>query len=227
MGIFNKFWTSLWLTYNYLKMIPQLIVGAWKIGRLPQPVVSVFGGSRLKINSVYVQWARELSHRLVKHGISVITGGGPGIMEAANWGASYKDAHTLHTMGIGVRGLTHEDLPNQYVKDFVLTDYFEMRKYLLINYSYAYVVFPGGFGTISELSDVLTLVQTKKIPRRPIVLMGTEYWFFFMEWVKRAEHEGLLSHDDAQLIFLADNMDKAVEYLVTYCQRCMNAAVNG
>ena len=224
MNIFKKLWTSLKLSANYLKVMPQLVIGAWKISRLPQPVVSVFGGSNLKKDSQYVAWAEELSRRLVAYEISVITGGGPGIMEAANCGAFRKDYHRVHTMGIGVRGVTtvdHQEI-NPCVKDYVITDYFALRKYLLINYSYAYVVFPGGFGTMDELSDVLTQMQTKKIPVAPVILVGEEYWSTFMVWINRAVQEGLIPKEHVEYITLTDDIEKATTILVSYCERCMN-----
>lgn len=224
MSILKKMWTSLVLSANYIKIMPQLIVGAWKIARLPQPVVSVFGGSRLKKDSKYVLWAEDLSRRLVAQEISVITGGGPGIMEAASCGAFRKDYHRVHTMGIGVQGVTtsdHESI-NPCVKDYVITDYFALRKYLLINYSYAYVIFPGGFGTMDEFAELLTQMQTNKIPVAPVVLVGEEYWSHFIAWVKRAVQEGLIPQEHVDYITVTDDMEKAADILVNHCERCMN-----
>lgn len=224
MNIFKQFWSSVKLTANYLKVMPQLVIGAWKISRLPQPVVSVFGGSSLKKNSKYVAWAEELAHRLVSYEISIITGGGPGIMEAANLGAVRKDLHRTHTMGIGVRGvetIDHEEF-NPSAKYHIVTDYFALRKYLLINYSYAYVIFPGGFGTMDEFMDVMTQMQTKKIPVSPIILIGQEYWAPFMVWVQTAVKEGLIPQEHVAYITLTDDLEKATTLLVEYCERCMN-----
>lgn len=224
MNIFKQFWSSVKLTANYLKVMPQLIIGAWKISRLPQPVVSVFGGSALKKNSKYVAWAEELARRLVSYEISVITGGGPGIMQAANLGAFRKDSHRTHTMGIGVRGVAaidHEEF-SPSAKYNVMTDYFALRKYLLINYSYAYVIFPGGFGTMDEFADVMTQMQTKKIPISPVILIGEEYWAPFMVWIQQAVKEGLIPQEHVAYITLTDDLEKATTLLVNYCERCMN-----
>lgn len=223
MGMLKKLWTSLKLTGNYLKVMPQLIVGAWKIARLPQPVVSMFGGSNLKRNSRYVLLAEELARRLVAREISIITGGGPGIMEAGNCGAFRKDYHRVHTMAIAVRGVPDgvDGHPvNQCVKDYVMTDYFALRKYLLISYSYAYVVFPGGFGTMDEIAEVLTHMQTKKIPIAPLILIGEEYWSPFMAWAQRALAEGLVLPEHYKFITVTDDLDVAIEVLVTHCERC-------
>lgn len=220
MRFFKKLWTAIKLSFTYLKVMPQLIRGAWKIGWLPQPVVSVFGGSRLKKNSKYVKWARELSERLVAYEISVITGGGPGIMEAANCGAVRKEEKHQHTMGIGVRGLTAEGLPNSCVKEFLITDYFDIRKFLLIHYSYAYVIFPGGFGTVDEFTQVITLMQTDKLSIAPVILIGTEFWSSFVDWIERAIKEGLIPREHAEYITITDDLAKATAILVNYCENC-------
>ena len=222
MNVFKKLWVSLRLCKEYLKVMPQLVVGAWRIARLPQPVVSIFGGSRLKRTSKYVEWAEALSRNLVAREISVLTGGGPGIMEAANCGAFRKDFHRVHTMGIGVSNLPNEQSINPCVRDFMITDYFPIRKFLLVQYSYAYVVFPGGFGTLDELAEVLTLLQTKKLASAPVILMGEEYWSNLVTWIERAVKEGLITADHATMITVTDDIEKATTILVTNCQRCMN-----
>lgn len=222
--MFKQLWTSLVLTANYLKVMPQLIIGAWKIGRLPQPVVSVFGGTALKKDSKYVAMAEELAHRLVSYEISVITGGGPGIMEAANVGSFRKDVHRTHTMGIGVRGVAeadHEEF-NPAASYNIMTDYFALRKYLLINLSYAYVIFPGGFGTLDEFSDVITQMQTKKIPKAPLILIGQEFWAPLMVWIERAVQEGLIHQEHVEYITITDDIEEATNILVNYCERCLN-----
>lgn len=222
MNIFKKLWVLLKLSKEYLKVMPQLIVGAWKISRLPQPVVSVFGGSGLKRNSEYVRLAEKLSRNLVAQKISILTGGGPGIMEAANCGAFRKDYDPIYTMGIGVSNLPNEETINPCVKDFMITDYFPIRKFLLVQYSFAYVVFPGGFGTLDELAEVLTLLKTKKLSSAPIILIGQEYWSHLVAWIDRAVQEGLVTPDDARMITVTDDIEQATTILVNNCQRCMN-----
>lgn len=202
--------------------MPQLVVGAWKISHLPQPVVSVFGGSNLKRTSKYFSLAETLSRNLVAHEISVLTGGGPGIMEAANCGAFRKDYYPVHTMGIGVRNLPNEQTINPCVKDYMITDYFPIRKFLLIQYSYAYVVFPGGFGTLDELGEVMTLLQTKKLPLAPVILIGEDYWEHFIAWIKQAVEEGLITAEHAAYITVTNDVEQATTILVSYCQRCVN-----
>lgn len=222
MRVMRQLWTSLKMSFIYIKILPQLLVGSWKVARLPQPVVSVFGGSRLKKDCQSTRQAEELARRLVEYEISVITGGGPGIMEAANCGAFKRDDHKVHTMGIGVKGVTFEDRLSPCVKDHVILDYFALRKHLLIHYSYAYVIFPGGFGTLDEFAEVMTLMQTKKLSIVPVILIGKEYWHHFNQWVARAVQEGLIPQEHADYFITTDDIDQALDILVNHCKKCLS-----
>lgn len=222
MKIFKKLWAMLWLWWNYVKLMPQLLIGAWKIGKLPQPVITIFGGHNLQRESKYAQWAAELSRRLVAQEIAILTGGGSGIMEAASCAAYFQNKEAVHAMGIGVRGLTEEEPLNQEcVQDYVMTDYFPIRKYLLIQYSYAFVIFPGAFGTLNELSEVMTLMHTNYISVSPVILVGEEYWKSLFQWVEKAKQEGLMHGEHPEYIFVTDDIDKTVAILVEHCKRCM------
>jgi uncharacterized protein (TIGR00730 family) len=222
MNFLKKIGAMLWLSGTYLKIMPQLIIGAWKVGQLPQPIISVFGGSYHERSSKYVKLAEELSQKLVANEMSILTGGGPGIMEAASCGAFRKDFHRAHTVGIAVRGIPREQIINPCVKDYVITDYFPLRKFLLIQYSYAYVIFPGGFGTLDELGEVLTLMQTKKLNAAPVILIGEDFWKPFLSWVELSTKEGLVTKEHAAYITITDDIDKAVSILVEHCRKAMN-----
>ena len=217
MKFFRKLWAMLWLSWFYLKQLPGIVYGAWKIGKLPQPVVSIFGGHNLTNEYKYVQWTQDLAKRLVAHEISILTGGGPGIMEAASCSAVHGNKH-IHTMGIGVSGLDEEHV-NPCVKNLIMTNYFPLRKFLLIEYSVAYVIFPGAFGTLNEVTEVMTLMHTGKIPVRPIILIGKEFWRPLEAWIGQAMHESLMHDEHPEYITFTDDIDHAVAILVAHCKK--------
>ena len=144
---------------------------------------------------------------LVEDDISVLTGGGPGIMEAASCGA-VPTKGTGRSMGIGVKDLGEGK--NPCVQEYFILNYFFARKWLLTHYSKAFVVFPGGFGTLDELAEILTLIQTKQLARAPIILIGKEYWAHFMIWVKgEALKHGTVVQEDINLFSVTDNLEEA------------------
>lgn len=148
----------------------------------------------------YFLQAHELAEELVEHDISVLTGGGPGAMQAASCGAYQSKTGKGKSMGISVTDLGEGKNPCTH--DYLELDYFWARKWLLTRYSSAFAVFPGGFGTLDELAEVLTLIQTKKLARVPIVLVGVEYWQPFIDWMEdEAVAHGLLSQEDARYLF--------------------------
>ena len=186
----------------------QTIYGAWKVFRLPQPIVSIFGGSRLTKGDRYWRMAHELAAKLTAVDISVLTGGGPGVMEAANCGAIPLNGGKGISMGIGVSDLGEG--VNPCVQEYHQLDYFFARKWLLTRYSSGFVIFPGGFGTLDELSEILVLIQNKKLSRVPIVLVGIEYWGDFVAWIKKeAVHHGLIDQHDIELLTLTDDVEQA------------------
>lgn len=201
---------------SLLSTMLQLFYGMWRISRYAPPFVSIFGGARLKQTDYYALKAHELAQKLVDKDISVLTGGGPGIMEAANCGAIYARRGKGHSIGIGVRDLNEP--PNICVQDFIKLNQFWARKWLLTRYSSAFVVFPGGFGTLDELSEVLTLMQTNKAPRNPVILVGTEYWKLFMDWcVKEALHHGVIRQEEINLLFVTDDLEEVFNHVIKTC----------
>lgn len=168
--------------FKMLHAVFQLTYGIWRISKLSRPIVSIFGSSKMEQDIEYARQAHQIGRWFIEVDISVLTGGGPGIMEAANCGAFPSGSKgEVKSMGIGVRGL--EQRQNPCVEEYFELRYFWARKWLLTNYSDGFIVFPGGFGTMEELTEVLTLIQTGKLKKVPIVLIGKKFWAPFMRWV--------------------------------------------
>jgi uncharacterized protein (TIGR00730 family) len=171
--------------------------------------VTVFGSARTREDDRYYQLARSMGAAIAQLGFTVMTGGGPGIMEAANRGA--KDAGG-RSVGCNIE-LPFEQKPNRYLDRSVTMHYFFVRKTLLVKYSYAFVVFPGGVGTVDELFEALTLIQTRKIESFPIVLMGVDYWCEMLAFVQKMARLGTISPADLQLIYATDSVHDAAAHI--------------
>lgn len=206
---------------NFNKTTIQLLYGVWKVSSLPEPRVTIFGGAKVMQDSPYAKLAHELAHKLIKENISVLTGGGPGIMQAASctFAEPNEKGVKAKTLGITVEGLEREGGGPGCKYDRIVVEYFFARKWLLINYSTAFAVFPGGFGTLDEMAEVLTLMQTKKLKGVPVVLINSAYWQPFLTWVHEcAVAEGLVSQADAKLFQVTDDIDQAVCLLKEQCE---------
>jgi uncharacterized protein (TIGR00730 family) len=173
------------------------------------PCVSVFGSARLAENHPYYQLAREVGRRLAKLGFTVMTGGGSGIMEAANRGAKEAGGRSV---GCNIK-LPVEQRPNPYMDTWMTFNHFFVRKVLLVKYSYAFVVMPGGIGTLDELFEVITLIQAKKILDFPVVLIGKQYFEPVMEFFKRMVLDGTIDASDLDLLLLTDSVDEAMAHI--------------
>lgn len=208
------------LTGRLLKAVFQLSFATLKVSNLPNPAVSIFGGTRMRPESIYAQQAHRLAYMLVQNDISVITGGGPGVMEAANCGALHASEQKPFSYGITVQGL--EQAPfNPCVQESIVMDFFFARKWLLIQYSVAYVFFPGGFGTLDELMELVTLIQTYKIKRSPVVLIGISYWKPFLDWIYQyGVAQGYIPAKDTEVITLTDSLDEAFAIVKERCEKC-------
>ena len=172
-----------------------------------EPCVTVFGSARFPESHRYYQLARDVGRRLAEAGYTVMTGGGPGIMEAANRGA--KDAGG-RSLGCNIR-LPREQKPNPYLDHFIELDYFFVRKVMLVKYSAAFVVMPGGFGTLDEMFEVLTLLQTGKLESFPVVAMGGSYWGALRDFVRGTlVKEGTIGEEDLDLIVSVETVDEAM-----------------
>jgi uncharacterized protein (TIGR00730 family) len=169
----------------------------------------VFGSARFDEHHRYYVMAREVGAALSRLGFTVMTGGGPGVMEAANRGAREAGGRSV---GCNIE-LPFEQEPNAYLDRWVTTEYFWVRKVLLVKYSYAFIVMPGGFGTLDELTEALTLIQTRKILQFPVVLMGCDYWAPFMAMVKTMVDVGTIAAADLDLMLLTDSITDAMSHI--------------
>ncbi|MCC5943321.1 MAG: TIGR00730 family Rossman fold protein [Bernardetiaceae bacterium] len=191
------------------KVMAEFVEGLDKLAKIG-PCVSIFGSARTKPDNPYYQIAEEIAAKLVRHGYGVITGGGPGIMEAGNKGAKREGGKSV---GLNIV-LPFEQSANQYVDpDKVINfDYFFVRKVMFMKFAQGFVVMPGGLGTLDELFEAYTLIQTHKIGRFPIILVGREFWSGLFDWIKNVliEREKNVSPEDLDLIKIVDTPDEAV-----------------
>ncbi len=181
------------------------------------PAVTVFGSARTKSSDKYYKAAVALAKQLATHKIPVITGGGPGIMEAANRGAAQGKGTSI---GLNIE-LPHEQKGNDFANVPIHFHYFFSRKVCFVKYSVAFVFMPGGFGTLDELFEVLTLVQTERIPKFPLILFGKKHWAGLLKWLKAElrERNKFIAPLDLELLTLTDDVDEAVEIIRDYLQR--------
>ena len=202
-------------SWAIFKIMGEFVNGYEKLSRIG-PCISIFGSARTKPDNKYYQLAQSVAQKIVEAGYGVITGGGPGIMEAGN-----KGAHLAGGTSVGLNiDLPFEQHDNPYIDsdkslDF---DYFFVRKVMFVKYSQGFVVMPGGFGTLDELFEAITLIQTNKIEKFPIILVGTEFWSGIMDWVKNTLLERFqnISATDLDLIHLVDTEDEVIEILNTF-----------
>ena len=208
----NKDWNEIKANDSWaiFKMMAELVDGFEKLAKIG-PCVTIFGSARTKPDNKYYKIADEIASKLAKSGYGVITGGGPGIMEAGNKGAFEAEGKSV---GLNI-DLPFEQSHNDFIDpDKLMTfDYFFVRKVMFVKYSQGFIVLPGGFGTLDELFEAITLIQTHKIGRFPIVLVGKKYWKGLLDWVKDAmlEQENNISPKDLDLINLVDTADEAVK----------------
>jgi uncharacterized protein (TIGR00730 family) len=214
--IINKFSQRNWNetksndSWSIFKIMGEFVEGYDRMGQIG-PCVSIFGSARTKPDNPHYQKARDIAFKLVNKGYGVITGGGPGIMEAGNKGAKEGGGTSV---GLNIV-LPFEQHGNQYVDHdkSINFDYFFVRKVMFVKYSQGFIVMPGGFGTLDEFFEALTLIQTDKIGRFPIILVGRDFWSGLLDWIKTTliEKEKNASADDVFLFTLVDTADEAVE----------------
>jgi uncharacterized protein (TIGR00730 family) len=196
--------------WRALRILSEFVEGFDTLADLP-PAVSVFGSARSKPGSPECELAEQLGAALAAAGYAVITGGGPGVMEAANKGAT--EAGGL-SVGLGIE-LPFEQGLNEWVALGIDFRYFFARKTMFVKYAQAFVVLPGGFGTMDELFEALTLVQTRKVTRFPVVLMGSAYWDGLLTWLRDTmQGDGKIGPDDLDLLFVTDDVEDAVRHIV-------------
>ena len=193
------------------KVMSEFVEGFEKLAKIG-PCVTIFGSARTKPNNLYYKMAEDIAFKLVQHGYGVITGGGPGIMEAGNKGANRAGGKSV---GLNIF-LPHEQKGNPYIDpDKLITfDYFFVRKVMFVKYSQGFIVMPGGFGTLDELSEALTLIQTKKIGQFPIVMVGKKFWSGLLDWIKKTLiADGMISDEDMFLFNVVDTPEEAVQVI--------------
>jgi uncharacterized protein (TIGR00730 family) len=179
------------------------------------PCITVFGSARFNEEHPYYQAAREFGKNIARMGFTTLTGGGPGVMEAANRGAFENGGQSV---GCNIK-LPFEQVPNPYVQTSLTFNYFFIRKVVLVKYSYAFIILSGGFGTMDEFFETLTLVQTKSINNFPIVLFGTAYFQPLMDYINFMAKEGTISETDLKLVLMTDNMVDAMLHIQTYVEQ--------
>ena len=204
-------------TWQIFKVMAEFVDGFDKLSKIG-PCVSIFGSARTLPSHPFYRLAEEIAFKLTKEGYGIITGGGPGIMEAANKGAKTAGGKSV---GLNIE-LPFEQSSNPYIDpDKLITfDYFFVRKLMFIKYAQGFVVLPGGFGTMDELFEAVTLIQTKKIAKFPIVLVGKEYWSGLIDWIKNVLiEEKTVDEKDLSLIYVAENADQAVKHINEFYSR--------
>lgn len=202
-------------TWRIFRIMSEFVEGFERLSSIG-PSVSVFGSARTPPGTPYYDLGVAVGRRLAERGFAVITGGGPGIMQAANEGAQAAGGASV---GLNI-ALPHEQHSNPYIdEDKNLTfEFFFARKTMFVKYAQGYIVLPGGFGTMDELFESLTLIQTRKTARFPIVLMGTDYWRGLLMWIREVLLEGgYISPEDPDLFVLTDDPTEAVEVIERFC----------
>ena len=205
-------------TWAIFKIMAEFVDGYEKLGKIG-PCVSIFGSARTKPDNKYFKLAENIAYLLTQNGYGVITGGGPGIMEAGN-----KGAHRGKGISVGLNiELPFEQFDNAFIdRDKNLQfDYFFVRKVMFVKYAQGFIVMPGGFGTLDELFEAMTLIQTKKIGKFPIILVGTEFWKGLFDWVKEVliKTYGNVSPEDMDLIKIVDSEQEVVDVLNNFYKK--------
>lgn len=198
-------------SWTVFKVMSEMVDGFEKLARIG-PCVSIFGSARTKEQHEHYRLAEEIAYLLTKSGFGIITGGGPGIMEAANKGAHFAGGKSV---GLNIE-LPHEQKANPFIDNDKLLnfDYFYIRKVMFMKYSQGYIVLPGGFGTLDEMFEAITLIQTHKMVSFPIVLVKKSYWGGLIGWIeKHLLGEGMIAEKDMKLFRLVDTAQEAVAHI--------------
>jgi uncharacterized protein (TIGR00730 family) len=199
-------------TWRIFKILSELVDGFENLADI-EPAVSIFGSARVKEDHKDYQKARKLGKALSEEGVTILTGGGPGIMEAANRGAS--EAGGL-SVGLNIE-LPFEQKPNPYASKSISFNYFFVRKLMLVKYASAFVIFPGGFGTFDEFFEAVTLIQTRKILPFPMILVDSDYWSGLINWLKeKVLGCGYINTEDLDLLKVTDDIEEIVDIVKTF-----------
>jgi len=206
-------------SWRIFRIMAEFIDGFETLSNIP-PAISVFGSARTHPNDSDYQKAEKTAAKLAKEGYAIVTGGGPGIMEAANKGASEAGGVSV---GLNIN-LPAEQKPNKYIGTYLDFRYFFVRKVMFVKYSVAFVIFPGGFGTLDEFFEPIELIQTRKIKPFPVILVGREYWEGLKDWMKKALlAKGKISPQDVNLFHIIDEPDEIVNFIKKSATRLAGA----
>jgi uncharacterized protein (TIGR00730 family) len=201
-------------TWRIFRIMAEFVDGFQALSHLG-PAVTIFGSARTKKDDPYYKSAEKLARLLVESGFAVITGGGPGIMEAANKGASEGQGESI---GLNIE-LPQEQKSNSYIKKIINFRYFFCRKVMFVKYAYAFIIYPGGFGTLDELFESITLIQTNRIEHFPIILVGKDYWSGLIKWLKeKVLSSGCISKDELGLFKVLDKPQEIIKEIEKFCK---------
>jgi len=193
--------------WRVFRIMSEFVEGFDELSKVGK-AVSIFGSSRIKPTNKYYKLAEEVAYLLAKEGFAIITGSGPAIMEAANKGAKRAGGHSV---GLNIQ-IPSEQKPNKYVDTLLDFRYFFVRKVMFVKYAKAFVIMPGGYGTLDEFTEAINLIQTKRIPKFPVVLFGSEYWKGMLDWLKdKVLKEGNIAEEDLNIFTVVDKPEEVVE----------------
>ncbi|OQX09064.1 MAG: Rossman fold protein, TIGR00730 family [Desulfobulbaceae bacterium A2] len=197
-------------SWRMFRIMSEFVDGFDTLSRITQPAVTIYGSARTPEDHPSYRLTMAIAHALAGHGYAIITGGGPGIMAAANRGAAEAEGLSI---GLNI-ALPHEQQPNPYANMQLDFQYFFVRKVMFMKYSMAFICMPGGFGSLDELFESLTLIQTRRIRPFPIVLVGSEYWRGLLDWMRaRMQEEGMVDREDFDRIEVMDSPEEIVSYI--------------
>ena len=200
---------------NFAFRIFNQFIKGFRMLHFVGPCITVFGSARFNEDHPYYNVAREFGKRISEAGLTVMTGGGPGIMEAANRGAFENGGMSV---GCNVQ-LPFEQKPNKYMNKWMTFEHFFVRKVMMVKYSYAFIIMPGGFGTMDEFFETLTLVQTRTITQFPVVLYGKEFYKELWEYLEYMAQQGTINREDLSLVLLTDDINEAMNHIRTYIKQ--------
>jgi uncharacterized protein (TIGR00730 family) len=202
-------------SWRMFRIIGELVEGFDSLADIV-PAVTVYGSARLKADDILYSQTEEIAYLLGKAGFSVMTGGGPGVMEAANKGANKAGAKSV---GLNIR-LPEEQVCNTYANRSITFHHFFIRKVMLVKYATAFIIMPGGLGTLDELTEVLTLMQTQKIKPFPVILFSSQYWYGLLDWLRRTVlTQGAISEEDFELLLVFDSPEEVVNAVQNWYTR--------
>jgi uncharacterized protein (TIGR00730 family) len=202
-------------SWRMFRIIGELVEGFDSLADIV-PAVTVYGSARLKADDILYSQTEEIAYLLGKAGFSVMTGGGPGVMEAANKGANKAGAKSV---GLNIR-LPEEQVCNTYANRSITFHHFFIRKVMLVKYATAFIIMPGGLGTLDELTEVLTLMQTQKIKPFPVILFSSQYWYGLLNWLRKTVlTQGAISEEDFELLLVFDSPEEVVNAVQNWYTR--------